>query len=415
MGKKNENGLAKLFSLGFLLAAIGTWQFLEAAQKTYNANKRLANAARDKCTDINLSEISDSDTIPGDCYSFRTHFQIAENVCSPNTLSESICGQCIDVTQKVQQYQEYEVQVCDKKRMGGSTESRTFDLEEGDLTEEDKKEYEKLKRNQNCRQEKRYGWRSHKSPDMDWNFPSVNDEDHGNRKLSSEQHNLRFADFADNSHSVQFGNFYDDHYDEDKMVLSMATAYLKTGAEDMQVWNKTFYGNSEDLSRDPYQLCLDETAAADFDADGLTDSEFQASANYGNITAYPHCHLENPDMPTGTYKLSAKCNGRQQSDIRIIGTLKKNGTHWNAGPYSDSENYPDIPFGEEADFPVYLWVWATDGSLTTNEAIDGYLDEIAALFTLVKNTCNAIMFLCVIGCLVCGKAGEGKSSSSSSR
>lgn len=391
-----------------LLSVLVMWSVLETAQKAFNVNKGLAKNARYECIDANIADL-DTDGVDGQCYSVRTNFAITTDTCSNNILSESICDKCMILNQNVEQWQEYEVEVCKNQRFQG-TNARVFNVKDPQISDKEKEEYNEFARNQNCHTEYRYGWRGHEDNhnNIAWNFPSTSESDRGTRSFPANASALRFEDYASPSSSMIFGGaMWDDKY----MGIAKAVAFGRTGQEQMSIWNETvFYGDANDASRDSFNFCIEQNEAESNFIGGITDDEFKALPNYGDLTAYPHCHLdENTGQQLGTYKVRADCVGLPDADIRIIGTAKKdlNTNQWHMGPYQ-SPNYPDT-----GDIPTMMFVWEQDGALETGQAIDNYIDEISAAFLAFKNGIHGAMFFTFCFSCWCFKIAKEASKSSS--
>lgn len=408
-------GCKLLIGLGCLAIAFGTYSFMEFSQTVFNKNKRLANHGKSVCTDINIADIG-VDTVSGNCYSVRANFKVASRTSAPNILPEAISGHCMKTMQTIQQWQHYTVEVCENRRMGGSVESRTFDFEEGDYSEDEMKDIEKFKRNSNCHQESRYGWRSQEHTDNgnpSWTFPSADQEDRGSRDFDAAPADLRFHDYADGSASVQFGDWQ--FFDTAKMLLAHVTAHVKTGTEQIHVWNATNFDRPE--------LCIADTTA--FNSGGLSNSAFMASGGYADTAYYPTCESHLNQDQIGNYKVRGDCNGREDDDIRIVGILHKNTTNgddWRLGPFSDATNHPDIESSlkDENDnpimVPVTMFVWETDGSVSTSSAIDNHIAEMAAILAAIQQVCYFVMgFFGLVGITCIKKDGDDDGSSKSSK
>lgn len=409
-------GLAGLLSLMFLIGAIACYQYMVIAEKVYNANKSLANGAKYRCKDATIQELALGDGIENTCYSVVADFEIKQNTCADTVLKESVCGRCMHVNQNIQQWQDYEIQVC--ARSGKNVQARTFDsydIEHGKLNKEDQEEYYDLARNQNCKTETRYGWRDHEHSFVPWDFPSSDPQDRGNRQFKTPGDKLRFQDPAssDPAHSIAFNND-GNKYAENKFKIAYDYAIGKSSSDPIHVWNATsFYGDFiKDLARDTQKLCIENGEASELNG-GLTNSEFMALPDYGKETHYPLCgqdtgdSKDNQNRNVGTYKISADCVGKPESHMRVIGTATKDSNNqWQMGPYTSPES-PDIE-----NIPVMMFIWETDGSLSTSAAIDKYLQELALLFTSIKGILQACMGFNIIMMCVCGKIDKGKSSSS---
>lgn len=396
-------GINQICGLAFLLITIILYLTLQKVQEVFNSNRALAQFARYECTEASMEEVVGVDSISGKCYSVLVDFEIRGKACSNNILTDSICDKCISLEQNVRQWQHWTVEVCKNAR---NMRSEEYDVE--NLTPEERKNYEELARKKNCHTEDRYGWRNKEGNGISWQFPSSDPIDHGRRGFFNDINNLRLQDMdsTDDTHSAIFGG---SAFDEKKMTLAYTIAMLKTGNTPVSIYNGTLYtgaNNAYESQRDQHQLCIQHTEANEF-IGGITTSEFENLPDFGELDEYPLCDDENKSV--GTYSVEAECRGQPDAGVRVIGNIHKDDvtgkTHF--GPFTHP-SYADID-----KFPVSMFVWEQDHTLSHDDAITNYITDISKLFKAFKNGMNTAIIFCLLICIGCLK-GKGGSSSSSS-
>lgn len=398
------NGCQKLFGLIFLLITLILFGTLNKITKVFNANKALANFARYECTEASMQEIVGVDGVSGKCYSTLVDFEIRGHACSNNILTDSICGECISLEQTVQQWQHWTVEVCKNAR---TNQAREYNLSDPELSDQDKEDHAELARKKQCHTEDRYGWKNKLDDVKTWDFPSSELADRGKRGFFNAPPNLRLQDMdsTDNSHAAIFGGD-ETMFAQAKMGLAYIVAIIKTGSQPVSIYNGTLYSDANlEAARSEYEFCVGHQEALEF-VGGITVNEFENLPDHGDVNHYPACDDELKAV--GSYKVEAKCVGQPDEGVRVIGNIHKDSvtgeTHF--GPFTHM-NYPDID-----KFPVSLFVWEQDHTLTHDHAISNYVDDIGKIFKAVKNGLTFAMVITFLIAAACFKGNGGSSSSS---
>ena len=409
---KTANLVCGLISFAIAVAA---YFFLEVQQKAFNTKSRLYESGRYECVDKTITELNADSDFTSACVSFLSDFKIQNEVCSDNILSESMCGKCISMSQKVEQYQHRvkETRVCNRKGRNGDTIKEEYDAE-------DKSENaEKARSNNNCHTTYTdvYEWKSNPSNagNQAWNFPigPNGDGEPGIKKIENDANNLNFVEVTDgNTQKVHFNGAGTPQ----NLNIIRKRTYQILGKTDMPIWNSTFYGDANlEAGRNVNEMCITSSEASNFDADGLTNSEFQALSNFGDAAYYPSCTTSHPTMAVGTYRVSAECLGREASNVRVVGLIERdvNGTLQSGGftnpLYSNGENDQYVV----DDLKPFIWIWDESGA-STADAFAKVIMQDKAQFDSLSQVCQIVMLIFGILGVVMLVTGNKKSSSSSS-
>jgi len=397
------NNCKIIFGLLFLALAFAVVKIGEQIQLSWVKQKAVFDLGKLSCKDIDLDDLTPADITADSCVSFKTDYNIAQNLCADDVLKEQLCAKAMMIRQRITMYQKFEKEVCSNKRTGAPFEADE-DIEEA-----------KASGRAQCTTETKYEWDHKKSPDSSktFHFPTSDNaaigyDNQGWRQFKNSANNSYFAtDTA--TYKVRLSNIA---YNEGLRQAGGPVA--------MDVWPvENFYETGVANRADAAELCIEYSEATSWaldyanDNDGLTNAQFTNGLNYGKEADYPRCEKTYPAMPVGTYKIVAEKRGGEQENLRIIGTLGANG-------FTNNEATVDgwKPDGSGSTGP-HLFIWAPNEPETTTAITEESTRQEQAVGNLLKTMRNISNVLGAIGAIfivlgLIAKDDKGSSSSSSS-
>lgn len=371
-----------IVGLFFALCCFGVYMLSNQVEMQSLKMKNLMKVAKLVVKEIDLTNPSTAAGLADtDIVSMNADFVMPVPLCATDTLKNSICGKCINIEQTVEMYQRVDVQTCTYGRKG-KTITNEYVAQGGEMRlvksnddEKHAKTYQEMRNSGQCQTTTTYEWLEDESDDDNhsWHFPSSNDATWGTKLYENSVGNIIFMDMATNSVLKFLGS---SHIQD--------LGITKTGSVSMSIWPITnFYQSGARASAE--ELCIAYSEATTWATklantqSGFNNSEFVQLPNYGNPVKYPHCEAVHPTMPTGTYKITATCNGAQSLDMRIIAGIQT----------VPGVTYKVLrPWTDEVGSTTFFMLWSQDGTKTTNEMIAAAQQQLAAVTQAVLQMCS---------------------------